>query len=154
MVTHSGEEWCFTPSSGGPSGIYLLQACRQIYSEAAHIPLQQNTFSFWWSADVKGCLKEFRKAGYTYISSVQLQVAVKDSSGLKRLYALLFKHMCKKLQGNYLAGLKELVLRLRCPLPFHSIVKRSLVKKLVRKALKETLPEMRIKARVRLMKIG
>ncbi|KAH9879023.1 hypothetical protein J1614_002458 [Plenodomus biglobosus] len=63
-----------TPSLVERSGVALLRVCRQVYAEAAVMPLSLNLFSCHYSDNLRQVLKTFKPYQRKLIASAQLEV--------------------------------------------------------------------------------
>lgn len=73
--------WCrqkrtykMTPSPAERSGVALLRVCRQVYAEAAGMPLSLNLFSCHYSDNLRQVLKRFKPCQRKLIASAELEV--------------------------------------------------------------------------------
>jgi hypothetical protein len=94
----------------GPKGIALLRVCRQIFAEAADIPLRQNIFFFTALREIKRSFKVFKKRERNQITSLRFELHGTDArpslwcdNGIRSSDALSSKH---------LPGLKKVVIHI------------------------------------------
>lgn len=92
--------------------VSVLRVCRQIYAEAALVPLQQNGFSSKKETGLKTCYKMLKRRLFHHTTSVQFEISITPGVDLDTAFTILYQRMWKMLQSTFPVGRKVLIARI------------------------------------------
>ncbi|EUC47672.1 hypothetical protein COCMIDRAFT_77468, partial [Bipolaris oryzae ATCC 44560] len=93
-------------SQEAPSKVPLLRVCRQIYAEAANIPIQQTTFSIPRPDRIRRCFDPFKTCQRRHIASLRFEISSYRLAYLWTDIPRLFRTLRLP---KYLPGVKKVV---------------------------------------------
>lgn len=108
----SARSFCLRSSINVSKGISLLRVCRQIYAEAAEIPLRESIFSFErLEDDIKKTLNNLKRHQRKLITKLQIEISEDDALTSWGAFRALV-YLAGREGQSYLPGLKEVTLRI------------------------------------------